>query len=82
MVNEYEDFNPIMWADAYSLSHFFLKKNVDWEISLLFNRNRPMILNGFSKIVNSIVKKPITYEMIMDARQKAKDMGKPFQLKM
>lgn len=84
MKSEYEDvfYNPIMLTDAYNLSHFFLKENVDKEISLLFNRNRPMVLNGFSQVVNSIVNEPITQSMIHQAKREADNMGMPFPLEM
>lgn len=83
-MNEYEEtyYNPIMLTDAYNLSHFFLKENVDKEISLIFNRNRPMILNGFSQIVHSIIDQPITDRMIVEAKREADNMGMPFPFEM
>lgn len=75
-------YNPIMLTDAYNLSHYFLKENVDKEISLLFNRKRPMILNGFSKAVHDIVSEPITEEMIYEAETHASNMGMPFPREM
>lgn len=71
-----------MLTDAYNLSHFFLKENVDKEISLIFNRNRPMILNGFSQVVHNIVDQPITQKMVLEAKREADNMGMPFPLDM
>ena len=84
MFSEYDEtfYNPIMTTDAYNLSHYFLKENVDKEISLIFNRNRPMILNGFSQVVHSIVAQPINQSMINQASREAYNMGMPFPLEM
>lgn len=74
--------NKIMLTDAYNLSHFFLKENQDWEISLLFNRVRPMILNGFSQVVYDLTDKPITHDNVIEAEVMAKNMSMPFPSKM
>lgn len=76
------DVNPIMLTDSYNLSHYFLKENVDKEISLIFNRNRPMILNGFSQVVYDLVNKPITLKMVVEAQDQALNMNMPFPAKM
>lgn len=70
--------NIILQTDAYNLSHFFLKENVDWEISLLFNRNKPMILNGFNKIVVGLLNTKIEEPMVIEAEEYAHQMNMPF----
>lgn len=59
--------NPILFTDAYNLSHQKLKINTDWEVSHLYNRKRGMILYGFNEIVLKLFSKPLTWEMISDA---------------
>ncbi len=69
-------------TDAYNLSHHFLKENVDKEISLLFNRNRPMILNGFSKIIHDLTYERITHDDVIEAKRMADKMKMPFPINM
>lgn len=70
--------NPIILTDDYNLSHQFLKINTDWEVSHLYNRNRPMILFGLHENINSILTTKITMEMIDEAEQAAIEKGDLF----
>jgi nicotinamide phosphoribosyltransferase len=70
--------NPLMLTDVYNLSHQRLKINTDWEVSHIYNRKRPMILFGFSEIVNSVLTVQITHEMINEADNLALQMGVKF----
>ena len=70
--------NPIMLTDCYNLSHYFLKENVDWEMSHIYNRNKPMILYGFNEIASNLLNTRITYDMVVEAKMFAADMGMPF----
>lgn len=70
--------NPILLTDAYNLSHHILKKNVDWEISHVYNRHRSMILNGFSEAVCKILNTKIEVDMVDEAEEYATKMGMPF----
>lgn len=67
--------NPIMLTDVYNLSHQRLKVNVDFEVSHIYNRSKPMILFGLSEIVNSVLTTKITREMVDEAEQNANKMG-------
>lgn len=74
--------NPILLTDAYNLSHYFLKKNVKYEISYIYNRARSMILAGFSGTVNNILNIKITDAMVIEAETLAKKMNMPFPTKL
>lgn len=67
--------NPILQTDVYNLSHHFLKENVDYEVSHIYNRTRPMILFGFNERVRQILDVKIEVDMIMEAEDLAKKMG-------
>ena len=67
--------NPILLTDFYNLSHFFLKENVDYEVSHIYNRSRPMILYGFNERARQIFNVKIEVDMVMEAENLAKKMG-------
>lgn len=75
-------FNPISLTDRYSLSHYILKENLDYDISLLFNRGKPMILNGFNKIINDLLHIKLTERIVREEELKAKKEGGPFPIDM
>lgn len=70
--------NPLFLTDVYNLSHQRLKVNTDFEVSHIYNRSRPMILFGFSEIVNSVLTTQITTDMINEADELALKMGVKF----
>lgn len=67
--------NPIMLTDCYNISHQRLKINADWEVSHMYNRAKPMILYGFSEVVNSVLSIKITEEMVNEAERHANRLG-------
>ena len=74
--------NPIMLTDVYNLSHHILKENVDWEISHIYNRAKPMVLYGFNEIVTSLLNTKIEVDMVEAAQNHAKRMNMPFPFEM
>ena len=74
--------NPLVLTDCYNLSHFFLKKNQDYEISHIYNRSKPMILYGFNEIVIKLLNQKIQESMVMEAEDCARKMGMPFPTEM
>ncbi len=70
--------NPLVLTDVYNLSHSYLKENVDYEISHIYNRSRPMILYGFNETVINLLNQQIDVGMVMDAEESAKKMGMDF----
>lgn len=70
--------NPILLTDAYNLSHQRLKINTDFEVSHMYNRNKPMILFGLKEIVNSILGTQITKQMVDEAESDATRMNLNF----
>lgn len=71
-----------MLTDAYNLSHFELKENLDYDISHIYNRSQPMILYGFNEIVTNLLNTKIEVDMVEDAQQYAKNMGMHFPFEM
>lgn len=67
--------NPILLTDVYNLSHFYLKQNVDYEASQIYNRSKPMILYGLNERIRQIFDVKIEVEMIMEAEEYCKKMG-------
>lgn len=74
--------NPLVLTDVYNLSHTYLKENVDYEISHIYNRSRPMILYGFNEIVHHLLNRQIDVGMVMEAEECAKKMGMKFPVDM
>ena len=74
--------NPLVLTDVYNLSHSFLKENVDYEISNICNRSRPMILYGFNETVHHLLNRQIDVGMVMEAEECAKKMGMKFPVDM
>jgi nicotinamide phosphoribosyltransferase len=70
--------NPIMLTDCYNLSHQDFKCNVDWEVSHMYNRAKPMILFGFNEIVRSVLSVKIQGWMVDEAEEYAERMGLDF----
>lgn len=60
--SRFTDVNPLLLTDYYSFKHERMKENVDWEISHFYNRNRPMILFGFSWTVADLLGKLVVTE--------------------
>jgi len=74
--------NPLVLTDVYNTSHWYLKKNQDYEISNICNRSRPMILYGFNEIVINLLNTKIQESMVIDAQGLASKMGMKFPTKM
>lgn len=74
MLKEIYD-NPILLTDFYNLNHFFLKKNLDYEVSHIYNRSRSMILYGFNERARQIFDVKIEVDMVMEAEDLSKKMG-------
>ncbi len=74
--------NPLVLTDVYNLSHTYLKENVDYEISHIYNRSRPMILYGFNETVHHLLNRQIDVGMVMEAEECAKKMGMKFPVDM
>ncbi len=74
--------NPLVLTDVYNLSHSYLKENVDYEISHIYNRSRPMILYGFNETVHHLLNRQIDVGMVMEAEECAKKMGMKFPVDM
>ena len=74
--------NPLILTDVYNLSHTELKENVDFEVSHIYNRERPMILYGFNEIAIDLLNTKIEVDMVEEANELAKkmDMKFPFDL--
>lgn len=70
--------NIILLTDSYNTSHHILKENTDWETSLLYNRNKPMILYGFNEIVTSLLNTKIEENNVVEAEEHARGMEMPF----
>jgi nicotinamide phosphoribosyltransferase len=70
--------NFLLQTDAYNLSHPRLKVNMDWEVSHLYNRKAGMFLFGLQEIVNDLLSKLVTEELVDDAARKSKKMGLDF----
>lgn len=70
--------NPILLTDSYNLSHQRLKVNTDWETSHIYNRSAGMILYGFNEIVQSVLTKRLTMDMVEVAEESAKKQGLAF----
>ena len=73
-----ENKNILLLTDAYNLSHGFLKENVDFETSHIYNRNNPCILYGFNERVINLLTSKITKEMITQAEKYAASLGVRF----
>ncbi|HEC65997.1 MAG TPA: nicotinate phosphoribosyltransferase [bacterium] len=71
-----------MATDCYNLSHWYLKENMDYEVSHIYNRSRGMILFGFNEIVIDLLNRQIEEWMIMDAEEHARSVGMKFPSKM
>jgi len=74
--------NPLVLTDVYNLSHHYLKENVDYEISHIYNRSRSMILYGFNETVINLLNQQIDVAMVMHAEECAKKMGMKFPVDM
>ena len=71
-----------MMTDCYNLCHHKFKQNVDFELSHIYNRDKDMVLFGFSDNINSFLQYPITWEDLDEAYQRSIDVGirMPYQL--
>lgn len=74
--------NILFLTDAYNTSHTDLKKNVDYEVSHIYNRSRPMILYGFNETVINLLNTKIEVDMVEDAQDGARKMGMRFPFDM
>lgn len=75
--------NPIMMTDVYNLSHWYLKKDVSWDISHIYNRKQPMVLYGFNEIVEQVCNRKIYDDDIQEAAEYADKMNMgPFPIDM
>lgn len=74
--------NPLVLTDVYNLSHHYLKENVDYEISHIYNRSRSMVLYGFNETVNHLLNRQIDVGMVMEAEGVAHKMGMKFPTEM
>jgi len=74
--------NPLVLTDVYNLSHHYLKENVDYEISHIYNRSRSMVLYGFNETVNHLLNRQIDVGMVMEAEEVAHKMGMKFPTEM
>lgn len=70
--------NIILKTDTYNLSHPFLKINMDWEVSHMYNRKSGMILFGLEEIARKLLTTVITKEWVDDASKKAETQGMVF----
>lgn len=70
--------NPIINVDVYYWTTSFLKKNVDEEVSHIYNRSRPMILYGFNELVRTVLNMKIEVDMVIESEEYARQMGVPF----
>lgn len=68
--------NPLLYTDYYNLSHWYLKRNQDWEVSHIYNRNWSQLLYGFNEQVNDwFSRMKVTKEMVNQAAALAKRMN-------
>lgn len=74
--------NIILLTDCYNLSHFELKENLDYDISHIYNRSKPMILYGFNEIVIDLLNRKIEVDMVEEAQDYARKMGMHFPFDM
>ena len=74
--------NPLFLTDVYNLDHGELKENTDFEVSHIYNRERPMILYGFNEIVIKLLNTKIEVDMVEEANEYAKKMGMVFPFDM
>lgn len=74
--------NILLLTDAYNLSHFELKENLDFDVSHIYNRSKPMILYGFNEMVINLLNTKIEVDMVEDAQDYARkmDMHFPFDM--
>lgn len=70
--------NPLLLTDVYNLSHTELKENTDFEVSHIYNRERPMILYGFNEIVIDLLNTKIEVDMVEEAEELALKMDMKF----
>lgn len=70
--------NIISLTDCYNTTHFKLKENVDFEVSHIYNRSRPMILYGFNEIAIKLLNTKIEVDMVEEAQSHAIKMGLSF----
>ena len=61
--------NPLKLTDTYSGGHEEMKENVDEEIAYIYNRNKPMILFGFNRLINEVFGTPITRKDVDEAEK-------------
>lgn len=74
--------NVINLVDSYNTSHTFLKENVDFEVSHLYNRSRGMIFYGFNEICVDILNTKIEVDMVEEAQELARQMNLKFPFDM
>lgn len=67
--------NLVMMTDTYNLGHQMMKKNTDYELSHIYNRERDMLLFGFSDNINYFFKDPITQDDIDEAKKYCSSIG-------
>lgn len=74
--------NPLFLTDVYNLDHGELKEDTSFEVSHIYNRERPMILYGFNEIVIKLLNTKIEVDMVEEASEYAKKMGMVFPFDM
>lgn len=67
--------NPLILTDVYNISHPYLKCNLDFDQSHIYNRAQPMVLYGFNETVRNILDRRITEQNVIDASEYAEQMG-------
>ena len=74
--------NAMFWTDTYNLDHINHKKNVDYEVSAITNRAKPMILYGFNELAIHVLDRKIEVDQVEQANEnaKSKDLYFPFDM--
>lgn len=74
--------NPMLLSDCYNLSHTYLKKDLSFDISHIYNRKQGQILYGFNETVRKILNQRIYEDKVEEADNLARKMGLRFPVDM